>query len=151
MTAIIKRYPVFLACLALVAILIASSTWHCSHKGKSGTRTTSPSPSLIPSPSATEPATDTTSPGIDWVLISNAIGTLIAAIVGVWDLARKMFPGAVKVAGLSPSAEALGDALVVIAADTGFVGSGAEFELGMRVMAEKLLTKYVITVRGGTP
>lgn len=139
---IIKRYPVFLACVALVAILIASSTWHYSHKSKSGTPSLAPSPSLNADGTPAEPAA--TSFGIDWVLVSNAIGSLIAAIVGVWDLARKMFPGAAAVKSLSPDAATLGDDIVMFTLGT---GTGPAYELAMRVAAEKLLAKYTITVR----
>lgn len=137
---LIKRYPVFLACVALVAILIASSTWHYSHKGKSGTPSLAPSPSLNADGTPSEPA----SSGIDWVLVSNAIGSLIAAIVGVWDLARKMFPGAAAVKSISPDAATLGDDIVRFTLGT---GTGPAYELAMRVAAEKLLAKYTITVR----
>lgn len=141
---IIKRYPVFLACVALVAILIASSTWHCSHKIKSGTPSLAPAPSLNADGTPSTPA-EPASSGIDWVLVSNAIGSLIAAIVGVWDLARKMFPGAAAVKSITPDATTLGDDIVQFTLGT---GTGPAYELAMRVAAEKLLAKYTITVKG---
>lgn len=135
----IKSHSVFIACVLLVAVLVGSSVWHQSHKGKSGS-IKGPSPSLT-ADGTPAPATDA---GIDWVLVSNAIGSLIAAIVGVWDLARKMFPGAAAAKSISPDAATLGDDIVMFTLGT---GTGPAYELAMRVAAEKLLAKYTITVR----
>lgn len=133
-----KSNTTFIACLAICFVLFASSTWHLSHRAK---------PALAPSPSGmtVEPA-EPASTGIDWVLIGNAIGSLIAAVVGVWELAGKLFHRSPAVT-ISPTAEALGDDIVAFTLGT---GSGPAYELTMRVAAEKLLTKYTV-VRKPTP
>ena len=132
-----KQHTTFLACLAIVVILAASSTWHWSHS-KSGTPSLAPSPSLNAdgTPATAEPA----STGVDWVLIGNAIGSLIAAVVGVWELIGKLFHRS-PAATISPTAEALGDDIVSFTLGT---GSGPAYELTMRVAAEKLLAKYTV-------
>lgn len=137
-----KANSTFLACLAIVVILAASSTWHWSHSKRGTLIIPSPSLNADGTPATAEPA----STGIDWVLIGNAIGSLIAAVVGVWELIGKLFHRS-PAATISPTAEALGDDIVAFTLGT---GSGPAYELTMRVAAEKLLAKYTV-VRKPTP
>lgn len=140
-----KQHSTFIACLTICFVLIASSTWHLSHRGGKGGTLVVPSPSLNAdgTPAATEPASS-----IDWVLIGNAIGSLIAAVVGMWELVGKLFHRSPAVT-ISPTAESLGDDIVAFTLGTGTgpayeLATGPAYELAMRIAAEKLLAKYTV-------
>lgn len=149
----LKHYSLPLAILAVALILLASITWHCNHC-QPIPPANGDGPALSLAPGSETPAATTT---LDWSLIGQAAGALIAGVVGVWQLIRKrnlagafvtstqLIRDAIKHGGsMSPSAEKLGDDLCEFTEQT---GSGPAYELAMRVAGERLLKRYTITVK----
>lgn len=159
MLATIKRHSLLILLTVALISALALVCYRCSHHAAGG--------SLIPANSAS-PASDTSTTLASLLTDPTTLGAIITAVASalglIWKaLQKRDVQGVVAAVGqgvtsienlkdtlraggsMSPSAETLGDVLHDLYG--GLAKDSAEIQLVHRVVAEKLLAKYTITVR----